>query len=139
MVCLENKKRIQIFEDKFLIIYKVQTFIYLFIYLLTYLFIYLFVCLFICLFIYWFVYLFIHFPIPSFTHSITHLINHWLNDGKCINYYKLFCVCSFFVIADDFLFHIRVSTKLPFSVVFRKDNYPSHDFLRRQLVRISFR
>ena len=116
MVCFENIKRVQIFEDKFLIIYKVQTFIYLF----TYLFIYLFVCLFVYLLLYLFTYLFIHFPIHSFTHLFTHLIIHWLNDGKCINYYKLFYVCSFSVIADDFLFHIRVSTKLSFPLFFER-------------------
>ena len=95
--------------------------------------------LFIDLFIRLLIYLFIYFSIHSFTHSFMHLIVYWLNDGKCINYYKLFYVCFFsffFVMIDEFLFYIRVSTQSPCSVVFQKSNYPSDDILCCQLVRI---
>ena len=51
--------------------------------------------LFIYLFIHLFIYLFVHFSIHFLTHSFMHPIIHLLNDGKCINYYKLFYVCSF--------------------------------------------
>ena len=95
------------------------------IYLFIYLFIHLFIYLFICSFFYSFFHSFLYAPNYS-------LIEWW----QMYQLLQTFLCMFFFVIADDFLFHIRVSTQLPFSVVFQKDNYPSDDFLCCQLVRI---
>ena len=136
MVCLENIKRVQIFEDKFLIIYKVQTFFYLFTDLFIYLFIRLLVCLFASLFIYLFIYSFSY----SFFHSFIYAPNYSLIEWWQMYQLLQTFLCMFFFCYSWWFFISHSSlNKVTFSVVFRKDSYPSHDFLRRQLVRISFR
>ena len=87
--------------------------------------IYLFIYLFICSFFY----LFFH----SFLYALNYSLIEWWQIYQLL---QSFLSMFFFVIADDFLFHIRVSIQLPFSVVFQKGNYPSDDFLCCRLVRI---
>ena len=80
---------------------------YLFIYIFFDLFIYLFICSFFC----------------SFSHSFLYAPNYsFIEWWQMYQLLQTFLCMFFFVITDDFLFHIRVSTQLPFSVVFQKDN-----------------
>ena len=76
--------------------------------------------LFIYFFIHLFIYLFVHFSIYSFTHSFMHLIIHWLNDGKCINYYTLFYVCSFLLSLMIFSFTFDSQHSYLFPLFFKR-------------------